>query len=92
MNRGWGRSKVPGRLTGSEGMGPCICSTGRSWVGPGQGRLTGCQIVTQLSTAQDGAAVFQASFQALKESSTVHKACPFRELAFNGRQVSFEES
>jgi hypothetical protein len=34
--------------------------------------------------------VFQASFQALKESSTVHKACPFRELAFNGRQVSFE--
>lgn len=36
---------------------------------------------------QGGAAVFQASFQALKESSTVHRACPFRELAFNGRQV-----
>ena len=36
---------------------------------------------------QDGAAVFQASFQALKEASSVHKACPFRELAFNGRQV-----
>ena len=31
--------------------------------------------------------MFQASFQALKESSTVHRACPFRELAFNGRQV-----
>ena len=31
--------------------------------------------------------MFQASFQALKEASSVHKACPFRELAFNGRQV-----
>ena len=31
--------------------------------------------------------MFQASFQALKETSSLHKACPFRELAFNGRQV-----
>ena len=90
MHRGWRCGKVPGRLIGSEGMGPCIRSMGRSWVGPGQGCLTAHHIVTQLSIAQEGAAVFQASFQALKESSTVHKACPFRELAFNGRQVSFE--
>lgn len=91
MHKGWRCSKVPGRLIGSEGMSPCICSTDRSWVGPGQGCLTASQVVTHLSTAQEGAAVFQASFQALKESSTVHKACPFRELAFNGRQVSLKE-
>jgi hypothetical protein len=48
-------------------------------------------MMTCFSTVQDGAAVFQASFQALKESSTVHKACPFWELAFSGRQVSFTE-
>ncbi len=44
--------------------------------------------MTGATYLQDGAAVFQASFQALKESSTVHKGCPFRELTFNGRQVS----
>lgn len=35
--------------------------------------------------------MFQASFQALKETSSVHKACPFRELTFNGRQVGLHE-
>lgn len=39
------------------------------------------------ATLQDGCAVFQALFQGIKESASFHKACPYRELSFVGRQV-----
>ena len=31
--------------------------------------------------------MFQALFQGIKESASFHKACPYRELSFVGRQV-----
>ena len=66
-------------LNTAQGLSPALTSaqTGHS----------SKQSLTWPYCMQDGAAVFQASFQALKESSTVHRACPFRELTFNGRQV-----
>jgi hypothetical protein len=37
--------------------------------------------------AQDGTAVFQATFQGIKETTSFHRGCPFRELSFFGRQA-----
>ena len=37
--------------------------------------------------AQDGTAIFQATFQGIRETTSFHKDCPFRELSFFGRQA-----